>query len=112
LRSFQAQLNEFTRRGIRVVAISVDPAAASRMLAEKVGLTFTLLSDPEEKVIRPYDLLHIRGGPKGANIARPAEFLINPDGRVKWVNLTADARVRIRGDEFLREADAWLGTRP
>ena len=82
------------------------------MLAEKVGLTFPLLSDPEKKVIRPYDLLHIRGGPEGTDIARPAEFLINPAGRVKWVNLTADVRVRIHGDQVLHEADAWLGTGP
>ena len=82
------------------------------MLAAKAGLTFPLLSDPEQKVIRPYDLLHIRGGPKGSNIARPAEFLINSDGRVKWVNLTANATVRIRGDQLLREADVWMGTHP
>ena len=68
------------------------------MLGEKAGLTFPLLSDPEEKVIRPYDLLHIRGGPKGVNIARPAEFLIDPTGTVRWVNLTDDVRVRASGD--------------
>ncbi len=59
-------LSEFKRRGIYVVAISVDPSETSRTLAQKAGLTFPLLSDPEQKVIRPYDLLHIRGGPKGA----------------------------------------------
>jgi len=83
------------------------------MLGEKAGLTFPLLSDPEEKVIRPYDLLHIRGGPKQVNIARPAEFLIDPTGRVRWVNLTDDIRVRVRGDEVLRAADRLgLGVRP
>ena len=105
-------MSEFNRRGVCVVAISVDPVESSRMLAEKVGLTFPLLSDPEKKVIRPYDLLHLRAGPKGTDIARPAEFLIRPDGRVKWVNMTDDVRVRIRGDQVLREADAWLGTGP
>jgi len=75
------------------------------MFGEKAGLTFPLLSDPEEKVIRPYDVLHIRGGPKGVNIARPAEFLIDPTGVVRWVNLTDDIRMRARGDEVLREAD-------
>ena len=105
-------LSEFKRRGIHVVAISVDPSETSRTLAQKAGLTFPLLSDPEQKVIRPYDLLHIRGGPKGANIARPAEFLVNPAGRVKWVNMTADVTVRIRGDQVVREADAWLRTGP
>ena len=87
------------------MAISVDPVQVSRVLAEKVGITFPLLSDPEQKVIRPYDLLHIRGGPKGVNIARPAEFLIDPTGTVRWVYLTDDATVRVRGDELVRAAD-------
>lgn len=106
-------MGEFSKRGIRVVGVSVDPLEVSRTLGEKAGLTFPLLSDPEMKVIRPYDLLHIRGGPKGVNIARPAEFLIDPTGTVRWVNLTDDIRVRARGDEVLRAADRLgLGARP
>jgi peroxiredoxin len=106
-------LSEFGKRGIRVVGVSVDPVEVSRMLGEKAGLTFPLLSDPEEKAVRPYDLLHIRGGPKGVNIARPAEFLIDPTGTVRWVNLTDDVRVRVRGDQVLRIADSLgLGAPP
>jgi peroxiredoxin len=106
-------LSEFGKRGIRVVGVSVDPVEVSRMLGEKAGLTFPLLSDPEEKAVRPYDLLHIRGGPKGVNIARPAEFLIDPTGRVRWVNLTDNVRVRARGDQVLRTADSLgLGAPP
>jgi peroxiredoxin len=98
-------LSEFSKRGVRVVAISVDPVKVNLWLAEKAGLTFPLLSDPGEKVIRPYDLLHIRGGPNGVNIARPAEFLIDPTGTVRWVNLTDDIRVRARSDQVLRIAE-------
>jgi peroxiredoxin len=106
-------LSEFGKRGIRVVGVSVDPVEVSHTLGQKAGLTFPLLSDPEEKVIRPYDLLHIRGGPKGANIARPAEFLIDPTGVVRWVNLTDDVTVRASGAEVLRAADRLgLGVRP
>ena len=106
-------MSEFGKRGIRVVGISVDPVEVSRKLGEKAGLTFPLLSDSLEKVIRPYDLLHIRGGPKGVDIARPAEFLIDPTGTVRWVNLTDDVTVRARGDQVLREADRLgLGARP
>ena len=105
MRSFESQLSEFNKRGIRVAAISVDPVEVSRQLGEKAGLTFPLLSDPAEKVIRPYDLQHIRGGPKGADIARPAEFLIDSTGTVRWVNLTDDFRVRARGEQVLKVAD-------
>jgi peroxiredoxin len=105
-------LSEFGKRGIRVVAVSVDPVEVSRTLGEKAGITFPLLSDPEMKAIRAYDLVH-RGGHKGADIARPAEFLIDPTGTVRWVNLTDDVRVRATGQQALREADRLgFGLRP
>ena len=88
-----------------MAAISVDPVKVNLWLRDKAGLTFPLLSDPEEKVIRPYDLLHIRGGPKGVDIARPAEFLTDSTGTVRWVNLTDDVRVRARGEQVLRVAE-------
>lgn len=106
-------MSELDKRGIRVAAISVDAVEISRQLGGKAGLAFPLLSDPEEKVIRPYDLRHIRGGPKGVDIARPAEFLIDSTGKVRWVNLTDDATVRVRGEEVVRVADRLgLGSRP
>ena len=96
-----------------MVAVSVDPVEVNRSLSEKAGLTFPLLADPEEKVIRAYDLRHIRGGPKGVDIARPAEFLIDRTGTVRWVNLTDDFRVRLSGEQVLRIVDEQgLGARP
>jgi peroxiredoxin len=41
---------------------------------------------------------------KGADIARPAEFLIDRTGTVRWRNLTEDYRVRAHGDEILTRA--------
>jgi len=105
LRSFQKKLPEFEARGIRVVGISVDPPDASRRQSHKLGYTFPLLSDPEAKVIRRYDVLHPGAGPKGADIARPAEFLIDSGRLVRWVNLTDNIAVRARPEGVLRAFD-------
>ena len=106
-------MSEFDKHGIRVVAVSVDPVQVNRWLCEKAGLTFPLLSDPEEKVILTYDVRHIRGGPKGVDIARPAEFLIDRKGTVRWVNLTDDIRVRASGEQVLKiVGQLGLGARP
>jgi len=94
LRSFQQRLPEFEARGIRVVGISVDPPEINQRQSQKLGYTFPLLSDPNAKVIRRYDVLHPGAGPKGADIARPAEFLIDSNGVVRWVNLTESIAVR------------------
>jgi peroxiredoxin len=103
LRSFQQQLPEFAARGIRPVAVSLDPPAATREHLAKSGWTYTFLSDPEAKVVRRYDLVHAAGG--GQVIARPAEFLIDPTGTVRWVDLTEDYRVRTRPETVLEIFD-------
>jgi peroxiredoxin len=102
LRSFQQRLSEFDARGVRVVGISVDPPEINQRQSKKRGYTFPLLSDPNAKIIRRYDVLHLGAGPKGADIARPAEFLIDSNGRVvRWVNLTENIAVRARPEQVL-----------
>jgi peroxiredoxin len=73
-------------------------------LARKAGYTFPILSDGKADVIRQYDLLHEGAGIDGADVARPAEFLVDRTGTVRWRNLTEDYRVRARADEMLERA--------
>jgi peroxiredoxin (alkyl hydroperoxide reductase subunit C) len=101
LRSFQRRLSEFDARGIRLVGISVDPPETNRHQSQKLGYTFLLLSDAKAEVIRRYDVLHPRAGPKGSDIARPAEFLVDSSGVVRWVNLTENIAVRARPEQVL-----------
>jgi peroxiredoxin len=109
LRSFQRRLSDFDARGIRVAAISVDPKETSKRHCQKMGFTFPLLSDPQAGVIQRYDLLHAGGGPGGKDIARPAEFLIDSEGTIRWVNLTGNAAVRARPEQVLKAFDEFNG---
>ena len=84
------------------MGISVDPPEISRSQAQKSGYTFPLLSDTNAKIIRRYDVLHPGAGPKGADIARPAEFLLDSNGIVRWVNLTENIAVRARSEQVLQ----------
>jgi peroxiredoxin len=86
------------------VAISVDAPEISRKLAGTAGYSFTILSDPHAEVIRRYDLLHKGGGPDGGDISRPAEFLVDSSGTVRWTNFTEDIRLRARAEEMLAAA--------
>ena len=90
--------------GIRPVAISVDSSEDSRSLCQKAGYTFTFLSDPKADVIRHYDLVHAGAGINGQDIARPAEFLVDSSGTVRWVNLTENYWVRARPEQILEVA--------
>jgi peroxiredoxin len=105
LRSFQQRLLELESRGIHVVAISVDAPEINRRQRQKLGYVYTFLSDPKAEVIRRYDLLHHGAGPKGTDIARPAEFLIDSSGIIRWVNLTENIAVRARPEQVLEAFD-------
>ena len=86
------------------MAISVDSPKESRDLREQAGYTFTFLSDPNAEVIRRYDLVHAGAGEHGQDISRPAEFLVDPSGVVRWVNLTENYWVRARPEQILEAA--------
>ena len=87
--------------GIRPVAISVDAPEVSRNLAQQQGYTFPLLSDQNVEVIRRYDLVHAGAGENGHDIARPAEFLVDSTGTVRWINVTENYWVRARPEQVL-----------
>ena len=83
------------------MAISVDPPETSRNLAQQAGYTFPLLSDTSVETIRRYDLVHAGAGEHGQDISRPAEFLIDSSGTVRWVNLTENYWKRARPEDVL-----------
>ncbi len=101
---YRKKLNEFSRAGVRPVAISVDTPLQSAELAKTAGYTFIILSDPKAETIRQYHLLHAGGGPEQSDISRPTEFLIDSTGTIRWTNFTEDIRVRARADEMLAAA--------
>ena len=98
-------------RGVTVVAISVDSPEINREHTRKQGYTFTFLSDEKAEVIRRYDLVHEKGY-RDADIARPAEFLVDSTGTIRWVNLADDYRVRLRPEELLKTLDRLCRTTP
>ena len=104
MRSIQKNLDQFSAAGIRPVAISVDSPEQSRELCQKAGYTFTFLSDPKLDAITRYDLVHKGQGENGRDISRPAEFLIDSSGVVRWRLLTENYRVRARPEQILEAA--------
>lgn len=104
MRGFEKRLEEFRAQGLEVAAISVDSTDESRKLSSAKGYTFPVLSDPNAEVIRRYGVLHPHAGEDGKDIARPAEFLVDSSGTIRWMNLTEDIRVRARPDVVLQQA--------
>lgn len=104
MRSLEESKAEFAKRGVRLVAVSVDPPATSKKLAAEQGYSYVFLSDEKGEVLRQWDLLHAEAH-EGHDISRPAEFLIDSGGVIRWRNLSGDFIVRMDADEALVAID-------
>ena len=100
LRGLQARLADFTARGLRTVAIAADAPEVMKRLAQEAGYGFTFLSDATLETIRRYDVLGESG-----TMARPAVFLVDSTGSVRWRDVTKNMFVRPRPDTILRAAN-------
>jgi peroxiredoxin len=96
----QSRVDDLSRLDTEVLAVSVDTQSQSREIAEAYGIEFRLLSDPELRVIDQFGVRHPDGGLDG-DIARPAVFILDREGRVVWRDLTENWRVRVRPEPLL-----------
>ena len=85
--SFRDLQQDLIRANLRVVGVSPQDADSHRRFAEKHGLNFTLLADPDKKVVKAYDV----DGPLGIGVRR-GTYLIGRDGRIRD-SVLADFRI-------------------
>ena len=87
------------------MGISVDTPEETRLhMLQQAGYPFTFLSDPKLETIRRYDLVHAEEIASGKDIARPAEFLIDPSGTVRWRMVTENFFKITRPEQVLEAA--------
>lgn len=98
----QTRIDDFRDRDTVVMAISVDDVTHNREIAETYAPDLVVLSDPELQVIDTFGLRHVGGGLDG-DVARPATFLIDREGRIIWRELAENWRIRPRPAELLSE---------
>jgi peroxiredoxin len=99
LHDMQSYVRAFADAGIVPIAISCDMPDTTKRLRGEAGYTFAFLSDPQSETIRRFDLLNPDG-----KTARPADFLIDATGTVRWRMVTGDYYVRARPSQILAAA--------
>lgn len=84
--AFAGAYAEFERRGVQVIGISRDSVASHVKFAEKYGLPFILLSDPDLCAIRAYGVWQEKKnyGKVTMGVARTT-FIIDENGAVERV---------------------------
>jgi thioredoxin-dependent peroxiredoxin len=85
--SFRDLHQELLKANLRVVGVSPQDVESHQRFAEKHGLNFTLLADPDKKAVRAYDL----DGPLGFGVRR-GTYLIGKDGKIQD-SVLADLRI-------------------
>ncbi len=85
----------------------MDAPGESEHLRQTAGYSFLFLCDEKLQLIRKWDLVHPHARHSDdADIARPAEFLLDTNGTVRWVNFTESYLVRARPKQILDAVDA------
>ncbi len=105
--AFQLDLPKFEAANAQVLGVSVDFNAANTVFAEKLGLTFPLLSDTRRVMTRAYGALNdnpaLAGDAKriaGYLRAKRSWFIIDREGVVRYANV-GDPRGIMPNDELL-----------
>ncbi len=100
--------DEFAKRNVKVIGLSVDPVSDHKEWAKDiaetqgVALNFPLIGDPDRAVADLYDMIH----PNALNtLTVRSVFVIGPDKQVK-LTLTYPAATGRNFDELLRVIDS------
>ena len=84
--AFAGAYNEFKTRGVEVIGISKDSVASHIKFAEKYGLPFVLLSDPELTAIKAYGVWQEKKlyGKVSMGVVR-STFIIDEEGKIEKI---------------------------
>ena len=83
-RDFSALHDKFKRANTVIFGVSRDSIASHEKFKEKQGFVFDLLSDPDEKLCKQFDVIHEKTlyGRKFMGIVR-STFLIDAQGKLR-----------------------------
>ena len=84
--SIRDNMPDFSRLNVKILGVSRDSGESHRNFIEKQNLNFTLLSDPEHKVMEEYGAWGEKTlyGKKSMGVIR-STFVINEDGVIEKV---------------------------
>ena len=83
-RDFSALHAKFRRQNTVIFGVSRDSSASHEKFREKQGFAFDLISDPDEKLCKQFDVIHEKSlyGRKFMGVVR-STFLIDENGKLR-----------------------------
>src|ERR1700676_2730693 len=105
----QAAKERFEKQGIKLAGISYDSVEILKFFSDRRKIDFPLLSDPDSKIIRMYQVLNAEAIGPNAGMARPGYFYIDPEGVIREKFFEAKYRERLPGNTVLSKVVPELG---
>lgn len=79
----QGAKQRFEKHGIKVAAISYDSPAILKDFADRHQIEYPLLSDPDSKIIRSFNVLNAEATGMNEGMAHPGFFYIDSNGVIR-----------------------------
>src|SRR5215471_13032090 len=86
MQNFQQNLQKLEAADTQVLGVSMDSPYSNRAWAEKIGVSFPLLSDWGGETVRKYGVYNTK-----YKAARRVNYLIGKDGKVAEMQIDSDA---------------------
>lgn len=105
----QAAKERFEKQGIKLAGISYDSVEILKYFSDRRKIEFPLLSDPDSKIIRMYQVLNAEAVGPNQGMARPGYFFIDTEGVIREKFFEAKYRERLTGNNVLSKLFPELG---
>ncbi len=105
----QQHLEAIRKQGLGVAAISYDSVGALKNFAERQSIAYPLLSDPDSKIIRAFEILNetVKPGTLTYGIPYPGVYVVDVQGKVVSKYFEDDYKDRVSTADILaRQFDA------
>jgi hypothetical protein len=105
----EQHLGAIRKQGLGVAAISYDSVGALKSFADRQRITYPLLSDPDSKIIRTYDIFNqtVKPGTPAYGIPYPGLYVVDARGMVVSKYFEDDFKERVStGDILARQFGA------
>ena len=104
----ESSYGEFTKRNAAVVFVAaqkIDGLFKAKQHVQNKSYPFPVIFDETRKVTRAYGVYHALGH-DAYNIARPATFVIDGNGKIRWIAISPNQNERPAIEDILAAIDS------
>ena len=92
--------DKIKQAGGELIAVSVDEQSFAWSMAQTTGAKFQILSDAEKKTITEYGIVNAA---EHGGIAHPSIFVLDKEGRIRYMHVGKDAQDRPPDETIVQE---------